>query len=602
MKFVFLFLVLILLFNQNSLNGKVYKGAEYRTKAAFTYGRFEARFKPANREGVVSSFFTYHEISSSANWNEIDIEFIGRYSNNIQFNTITGGQKNHVRSNYLDFDPYIDFHTYAFEWTPDYIAWFVDGEEVYRQTGDFIQTVFREQKIMMNIWNPVYTSWVGYWSDEFLPARSYYDWVSYSSYTPGSGSSGTNNNFTLQWKDDFDSWDQSRWEKATHTFSGNLADFVQENAVFQDGYLVLCLTDENNTGFTDNKPPAILWARENFDNTVIVKFSEEIDKTSAEKISNFSIPGVQITNAVLSEDKKNVLLSTQNYDQNITYNVIVNNIYDDESTPNKMSLKAKTVNQINELSFPIMINTGGAASGNFITDQEFGSSVEYGYLNGAAKMWPQNIIIGGTSNGNIYKNELNGMTTYKIRVRNGSYNIKLMFAENEFEEVGKRIFDVVAEGELLKDNLDIYAEVGKNYAYEINANIGVNDEKIDLYFPEEIGVSILNGIIIEQITTGMNEYIIIPKEFELMQNYPNPFNNSTIIKYSLNQPQNLKLKIFDLLGRNINSIDIGSKPSGEHSVEWDGTDLNKNFVSSGVYFYQLEGDQISQIKKLMLVK
>lgn len=87
-----------------------------------------------------------------------------------------------------------------------------------------------------------------------------------------------------------------------------------------------------------------------------------------------------------------------------------------------------------------------------------------------------------------------------------------------------------------------------------------------------------------------------------MQNYPNPFNNSTIIKYSLNQPQNLKLKISDLLGRNINTIDIGSKPSGEHAVEWDGTDLNNNIVSSGVYFYRLEGSKISEIKKIMLVK
>lgn len=57
MKFIFLFLTAILLFSQNSLYGKVYKGAEYRTKAAYTYGRFEVRFKPANREGVVSSFF-----------------------------------------------------------------------------------------------------------------------------------------------------------------------------------------------------------------------------------------------------------------------------------------------------------------------------------------------------------------------------------------------------------------------------------------------------------------------------------------------------------------------------------------------------------------
>ena len=84
-------ILISLLFNLIILScayGKIYKGAEYRTKEAFTYGRFEAHYKPANREGVVSSFFTYHEITDSTSWNEIDIEVIGRYQNNIQFNVI----------------------------------------------------------------------------------------------------------------------------------------------------------------------------------------------------------------------------------------------------------------------------------------------------------------------------------------------------------------------------------------------------------------------------------------------------------------------------------------------------------------------------------
>ena len=54
----------------------------------------------------------------------------------------------------ISFNQYDDFHTYAFEWTPDYIAWFIDGEEVYKQTEEHVQTVNRAQKIMMNIWNP----------------------------------------------------------------------------------------------------------------------------------------------------------------------------------------------------------------------------------------------------------------------------------------------------------------------------------------------------------------------------------------------------------------------------------------------------------------
>ena len=98
--------------------GKAYKGAEYRTHDTFLYGRFEVSMKPANRVGVISSFFTYHEISTTTDWNEIDIENIGCYDDIIQFNTITSGQVGHVRNEPVKFNQYEEFHTYAFEWTP----------------------------------------------------------------------------------------------------------------------------------------------------------------------------------------------------------------------------------------------------------------------------------------------------------------------------------------------------------------------------------------------------------------------------------------------------------------------------------------------------
>jgi beta-glucanase (GH16 family) len=157
------------------LSAKNYKGAEYRTHEEFLYGRFDVRYKPANREGVVSSFFTYHEIEDSTGWNEIDLEFIGRYNNTLQLNVITPGQQFHIRSQHLLFDPYSDFHEYSFEWTPDYVAWFIDGAEVYRQSGEHISLLRYHQKIMMNIWNPVFTNWVGYFDDSYLPAVSVYD-------------------------------------------------------------------------------------------------------------------------------------------------------------------------------------------------------------------------------------------------------------------------------------------------------------------------------------------------------------------------------------------------------------------------------------------
>ena len=85
--------------------------------------------------------------------------------------------------------------------------------------------------------------------ESILPIYAFYDWVKYYSYTPGSGHYGTGNNFSFEWQDEFDYFNQNRWEKATHTWSANNAQFVQENAVIQGGYLILCLTDNSSSGY-----------------------------------------------------------------------------------------------------------------------------------------------------------------------------------------------------------------------------------------------------------------------------------------------------------------------------------------------------------------
>lgn len=70
---------------------KDYKGGEFRTIDAYTYGRFEVRYKASAGSGQTSTFFTYHDYTSggSNNWNEVDIEILGRYTDDIQFNIIT---------------------------------------------------------------------------------------------------------------------------------------------------------------------------------------------------------------------------------------------------------------------------------------------------------------------------------------------------------------------------------------------------------------------------------------------------------------------------------------------------------------------------------
>jgi beta-glucanase (GH16 family) len=70
-------LLLLLLIIPFQIYAKDFKGAEFRTKQSFLYGRFEVRMKSAFREGMLSSFFTFYEFSGGIEeWNEIDIEIL----------------------------------------------------------------------------------------------------------------------------------------------------------------------------------------------------------------------------------------------------------------------------------------------------------------------------------------------------------------------------------------------------------------------------------------------------------------------------------------------------------------------------------------------
>jgi glycosidase len=95
---------------------------------------------------------------------------------------------------------------------------------------------------------------------------------------------------------------------------------------------------------------------------------------------------------------------------------------------------------------------------------------------------------------------------------------------------------------------------------------------------------------------------LIPVEFTLEQNYPNPFNPSTIIRYSIVSPSLVSLKIFDVLGREVNTLVNKEQVNGVYEVNWNGDDALGNKVSTGVYFYRIDAGDFVQTKKMMLIK
>jgi hypothetical protein len=89
----------------------------------------------------------------------------------------------------------------------------------------------------------------------------------------------------------------------------------------------------------------------------------------------------------------------------------------------------------------------------------------------------------------------------------------------------------------------------------------------------------------------------IPDRFEISQNYPNPFNPVTTINYQLPINCHLKLKVFDVLGKEIAVLINNNQTAGYYSVIFNGANL-----TSGVYLYRLETEFFSSTKKLILLK
>ncbi|MEO8666254.1 MAG: YCF48-related protein [Ignavibacteria bacterium] len=109
----------------------------------------------------------------------------------------------------------------------------------------------------------------------------------------------------------------------------------------------------------------------------------------------------------------------------------------------------------------------------------------------------------------------------------------------------------------------------------------------------------LDGVILKYtyITNITNENLNIPSSVTLFQNYPNPFNPKTKINYELKIADFVSLKIFDVQGKEIQTLVNENKVAGSYTIDFKAENL-----PSGIYYYKLETGNFSQTKKLILLK
>ncbi len=146
----------------------------------------------------------------------------------------------------------------------------------------------------------------------------------------------------------------------------------------------------------------------------------------------------------------------------------------------------------------IRVNAGGPAytdtAGNVF-------SADTGFNTGTALSWPTNLAIAGTSDPTLYRTErwdapTAPVMTYSFAVPNGTYQVRLHFAENYAPNfgVGLRVFDVQVEGALAIDNLDVWAQVGANTALIRTVTATVADGQINIAFIHGVEDPAINAI------------------------------------------------------------------------------------------------------------
>ncbi len=134
-------------------------------------------------------------------------------------------------------------------------------------------------------------------------------------------------------------------------------------------------------------------------------------------------------------------------------------------------------------------------------------------------------------------------------------------------------------------------ESGKFYVYTSRVNLGfTNQGEMFVVNGDIYGVSL-------SYVTSVGEVKSLPERFTLKQNYPNPFNPTTTIEFDILERVEVKLIVYDILGREIVKIINRELEPGRYKV-----DFNADNLPSGIYFYRLEAGKFVSVRKMVLVR
>jgi hypothetical protein len=225
---------------------------------------------------------------------------------------------------------------------------------------------------------------------------------------------------------------------------------------------------------------------------------------------------------------------------------------------------------------------------------------------------------------------------YQVFKKDTAVTVNSVAATIRFELIGKKLADETintAIGNFLCKKFVMEVRISylflnifpvKLFGVEDSLWFAPDNWKVKSYIPAtNVDLSYLNippfyiaGLETNIITpiTNLEIEINTVNNFELYQNYPNPFNPSTIIRYSIplnvisteGKNPNVVLKVFDVLGNEVATLVDEEKPAGNYEVVFTvskSTDgISRPAIASGVYYYQIKVGNLTQSKKMILIK
>jgi len=196
-------------------------------------------------------------------------------------------------------------------------------------------------------------------------------------------------------------------------------------------------------------------------------------------------------------------------------------------------------------------------------------------------------VLAGTMNGGIFRstNEGENWTPADTGLTNSAINSLYSYSEDVFAAAGNAY--------LTTDGGAHWTSVGEG----LNGRAQTFTVLNSVLYAGVYGNGVWRRPLSEMITSVKRDSAVLPVDFALAQNYPNPFNPSTVITYQLPMNSHVVLKIYDVLGREIETLVNEDQKAGSYEVQFEGSNL-----PSGVYFYRLSAQNYVKTLKMVHLK